>query len=207
MKQPYLVSGVVVLVVLIIIVGFLYIQQSSSFMSQISQATSSILGSSSASSTQATTTTASAQKTSAGSKTVTTTTKTTGSNYYSPTPVVGPRPVISEFEPPAGTIGSTITIVGTGFDYTTNYISFGTSQDLHYSSTGLADNVIATVASPDGKTLSFTVPSSTASGLLCNSINKCSGVSGKKITPGNYPITVSNRDGISLVRSFTVTAQ
>jgi hypothetical protein len=143
-----------------------------------------------------------------GAPASTKTTVTTGTTPTKPVPVktIAPAPKISSFEPPAATVSSNVTIIGTGFDTSRNAILFGTSGGRHHPD-GSPDNQIAVIASPDGKTLSFTVPNSGPSGLLCDANNHCVGISALRIIPGQYPVVVSNRYGVSKSALFTVVAQ
>ena len=122
-------------------------------------------------------------------------------------PPVSTAPHISSMEPSAAAAGSTVTIIGTGFDTTTNYITFGTSGGRVHPD-GTADNVVATVGSPTGRTLTFDIPTSGPSGILCDkSHTSCIAVSAIRILPGTYPVTVTNKNGVSAPATFTVTAQ
>jgi hypothetical protein len=98
-----------------------------------------------------------------------------------------------------------VTIYGTNFSKTKNAISFGTSSGLHHAD-GTPDNVFATVASTDGKTLTFTIPSAGPSGVLCDAQGSCRGVSAIRITPGSYPIMVTTSAGPSNIVRYTVSA-
>ena len=168
-------------------------------MASISGATSSLYTQPNATTTISTTTTSVPAKNS----TVVTPPKKSTSTVKVPSSGTGVAPSITQLEPTSAAVGTTITIYGTGFDSSTNYITFGTSQGWHRSN-GLADNVIATEGSADGKTLTFTVPSSSASGMLCDVTNHCIEVSPARITPGNYPVTVKNKNGTSIISTFTV---
>ncbi len=121
----------------------------------------------------------------------------------SPTPSSA-APRITNFEPVSGIVGSTITIIGSGFDRTTNYIYFGTSGGRHHPD-GSPDNQIAISASPNGKSVTFVVPSAGPSGILCDVTNHCVGISAVRIIPGNYPVTVRTSNGMSAPATFTVT--
>jgi hypothetical protein len=187
------------LVVLVIGGGFLYIQQSANFATQVDGVSSVLL-------THATTSTTGATSTQAGNIVTQKVTSKVGTQTTAHTSATGVAPKIAKFEPAAATVGTTVTILGTGFDVTTNYVTFGTSQGRHHTD-GTADNVIAAVGSADGKTLTFTVPSSSASGLLCDSMNHCVGISAMRILPGNYPVTIKNKNGTSAIAIFSVIAQ
>ena len=203
MRKPYFVSVVVGIALLVVVVGFFFMQQTIGFMSQITQATTSIFSSSQATSTTSIATSTASTTALVGSGTTKVITKVLGTVVHSGT---GTLPKIQKFEPAAATVGSTIVITGTGFDRTTNYITFGTSQGRHHPD-GTADNVIATEASADGKTLTFVVPSSGPSGLLCDLTNHCVGISSVRIVPGTYPVTVQDKNGTSPIDTFTVIGQ
>jgi hypothetical protein len=187
------------LVVLAIGGGFLYVQQSANFATQVDGVSSALL-------THATTSTESATSTQTENPVTSKPTSKPGTQTTGHTPATGVAPKIVKFEPAAATVGTTVTIFGTGFDSATNYVTFGTSQGRHHPD-GTADNVIAATGSVDGKTVTFTVPSSSASGLLCDSMNHCVGVSAMRILPGNYPVTVKNKNGTSAIAIFSVIAQ
>ncbi|MBA3788815.1 hypothetical protein H0X32_00250 [Patescibacteria group bacterium] len=151
---------------------------------------------------------ASTTATSTGSNVSTGNAKTTApaNTTASPAPQpVAPKvtPTVTKFTPATASVGSSVTIIGTGFDRVRNYLFFGTSNGRHRPD-GTPDNVIATVPSPDGITVTFTVPASGPSGLLCDSLNHCIGVSATRITPGSYPVSVSNGYAASKATSFTV---
>jgi hypothetical protein len=122
-----------------------------------------------------------------------------------PTPVTTatPPPTIISFAPSAGSPGTTVTINGTNFDPTTNYITFGATADRHHTD-GTPDNQIATVASSNGTSLSFTVPSSGPSGVLCDAGNNCVAISSVLLSPGNYPVTVRTKSGTSNTELFVL---
>lgn len=126
---------------------------------------------------------------------------TSGTGSTAPAPAVTPK--IIEFVPAAGSAGTEITVKGSGFSTVSNTITFGTTAGRHRPD-GTADNVIATVASPDGKTLRFTVPSSGASGYLCDTSNHCVAISAMLLSPGKYPVTVHTKYGVSNTELFTL---
>jgi hypothetical protein len=91
------------------------------------------------------------------------------------------------------------------FDSKTNVITFGPSLGLHRRD-GSADNEVATIASSDGKTLSFSVPTAINSGELCDQNNQCKIYGPKSTAPGTYMVTVVNKNGVSNEMPFVVTA-
>lgn len=110
---------------------------------------------------------------------------------------------ISRLKPSAAKAGTTVTITGTGFTATGNQIMFGDPTGRHHID-GSADNVISTANSSDGKSLSFTVPASGPSGVLCDAQNHCIAISAILRQPGNYKVSVSNKNGTSNVVEFTL---
>lgn len=188
MKNLYILGGIAVLVIVLIWASASYMNKGPSNQQQT------------ATTTTATGTPTKASSTAVPAKTTTTTTKVTTTTTK---PSAGTAPKISSFAPSAATVGSTVTIIGTGFSTTKNYVLFGTSSDRTHTD-GSPDNSISTAGSPDGKTLSFTVPASGPSGLLCDSNGHCIGVSAMRIVPGTYPISVRNQNGTSATQLFTV---
>lgn len=94
-------------------------------------------------------------------------------------------PVIVQLNPGAGPIGTRVTIRGSGFTPTGNDINFAQ-----------VPRAIANLASPDGKTLAFTVPATP-----CPPNAFCAQV---VLQPGSYTVTVSNKNGVSNSAQFQV---
>jgi peptidoglycan hydrolase-like protein with peptidoglycan-binding domain len=118
---------------------------------------------------------------------------------------VGSTPSITSLSPASGNSGITVTIHGTNFDTAgNNTIAFGEYFGRHHLD-GSADNVVDTKVSPDGTTLTFTVPNTGPSGILCNSSNQCVGVSAILLQAGTYSVAVSNKWGTSNTGSFYLT--
>jgi hypothetical protein len=190
MKNLYLLGGIAVVALVLIGLGSWYLNQSNS---------------ASAPTISTTAATSTAQQPSvAKSKTKSNTTHTTTTTTTTVTTTNPPKILL--FAQPSAAPGLSVTIVGTGFDATQNAILFGPSGGRHRPD-GSPDNQIATVGSPDGKTLSFTVPTSGPSGMLCDSTNHCVAVSAIRIIPGQYAVIVKNRNGESNSSAFTVIAQ
>ncbi len=120
-------------------------------------------------------------------------------------PKVTGAPSITSLDPSSATVGSTVTIHGTGFSATSNAILFGKTMNSFHRD-GTPANQIAAVASTDGATLSFVVPNSGPSGILCDSSNHCIAVSAMRIIAGTYPVTVRNAAGTSNTATLTVTS-
>ena len=187
-------TRLIVLVIVLIVVavgGWYFITQSTSPSQNVATTTSTGASSNTAGNTVPAHTTTSSSVT---------TTHTTASSQGSP--IVAPQ--IIKFDPPAGSSGTQVTITGTNFNRTTNYISFG-SWGGRYRSDGTPDNQIAAVASSDGSKITFTVPTSGASGQLCNAQNQCIEVSAIVLAPGNYPVTVRTTGGTSNIKNFVLT--
>jgi hypothetical protein len=126
-----------------------------------------------------------------------------------PVPGSAPKtlaPKITSLAPASGPIGSTVTIKGSGFDAKANAILFGPSGGRHHID-GTPDNQIASVGSPDGKTLTFTVPTAGPSGQLCDQYKHCIAVSAIRVLFGPYDVSVMNKNGTSNKAVFTAAAQ
>jgi hypothetical protein len=125
----------------------------------------------------------------------TTTTSTDSvSRKETPSPI---HPYLYALTPSTGSPDLTIIITGYGFDHAVNYITFGQFDGRH-NVDGLADNIIATEGSTDGKTLTFNVPLNAPSGLLCDpSGTECSNVPATVLSDGEYPVTVTSKGGVS----------
>jgi hypothetical protein len=65
------------------------------------------------------------------------------------------QPVVYSMSPQTAAPGTVVTLTGTNFDANTNYITWGTAGTRHRPD-GTPDNVIATVGSQNGTTLTFT---------------------------------------------------
>ena len=106
-------------------------------------------------------------------------------------------PTINYLQPNSGAIGSSVTIMGSGFTPTGNRIIFG--------STGIEKNPSYSLNSSDGRTIVFTVPSSDYVACLY-SIPACM-IAERLIQPGNYNVSVINSNGTSNQITFTATSQ
>src|SRR5581483_8299212 len=104
------------------------------------------------------------------------------------------KPQINSLNPSSGSAGTEVTISGLNFDRNSNQITFGSSNGRHHPD-GSADN----------KTLTFTVPASGPSGILCSSARSCIGISALRLTSGTYPVSVINKNGTSNVVQFSLT--
>ncbi len=95
-------------------------------------------------------------------------------------------PILSQITPSSGTIGTEVMLTGTGFTPTENTINFGR-----------VPNAIINLASSDGKTLTFTVPSQ-----LCNQLSGSAVC--PQLQPGTYDVSVANAEGTSNAVEFKV---
>ncbi|MBV9349862.1 MAG: IPT/TIG domain-containing protein [Patescibacteria group bacterium] len=125
------------------------------------------------------------------------------STSTSPSPAAT-KPAITKLSPESGKAGTTIVITGAGFDPASNMILFGTGNGRTHPD-GSPDNRIADTASKDGTTLTFTVPSSGPSGILCDAKNNCIAIAALLLQPGTYPVQVTNGNGTSNTVEFTLT--
>jgi len=117
-----------------------------------------------------------------------------GSNYY------GYAPTVSYLSPTFGNVGSQVTIYGTGFNASCG-ITYGCTNVYPSNNTVNTINFGSTVLPPaysyNGTSLTFTVPYS--------NISPCFGCMATAITPGVYPVSVTNSNGTSNSVNFTVT--
>lgn len=96
-------------------------------------------------------------------------------------------PQISLLNPASGQIGETVTLSGT-FLKKNNSVRWGGTS-----------NAVTGLASKDGKTLAFKVPSS-----LCDQKARITGCGGKVTPPGKYDLSVQNANGLSNSVPFEV---
>ena len=104
----------------------------------------------------------------------------------------GAAPSVFEITPTSGTVGTLITIRGSGFAATNNVVRFGRGY-------------LRNLDSPGGTTLSFTVPD----GLeLCapDAVGPCPGAY-PPVTPGDYAVAVMSQGTTSNSLAFTVVAR
>lgn len=122
-------------------------------------------------------------------------------------PIIVPR--IYAFNPVSGPVGTKVTISGSGFTPTDNYLVFGHLLGPAYSSVSLS--------SSDGKIMTFTIPSTASLLTSCSPLDMgtnayCNGEPLKEIAimPGEYWIVVTNVNGFQSYYGapvkFTVTA-
>src|SRR5581483_9070995 len=113
-------------------------------------------------------------------------------------------PTITNIVPSSGPAGTLITIHGTGFAASSNFILFGDTNGRHHLD-GSPDNSHANAPSPDGKTLTFQVPNTGPSGILCDGSNHCVGISAILLSAGSYKVEVQNANGTSNAVIFNLT--
>lgn len=100
-------------------------------------------------------------------------------------------PYIGALRPASGTIGTSVTISGSGFTSTGNVVRFD----------GLS--AAANISSPNGTTLTFTVPSSLD--IDCPPGIECAAYAhDKQTTAGTYQVSVRNANGTTRPLTFTV---
>ena len=122
-----------------------------------------------------------------------TTSSISGCPVPEPTPSVSPNlsaVKITGLTPTSGFVGTAVTIVGSGFTPTNNYVLFGL---------GVLPGV---ASSTDGKTLQFIVPISQRA--YCASAAACPEVM-QLVATGYYNVRVANANGMSDAMGFTVT--
>lgn len=125
----------------------------------------------------------------------TSTSTVTSTSTSTSTVVVTSAPSISSMTPSSGPTGTVVTITGSGFTPTGNKIKFG--------NLGVEDSPEYSLTSQNGTSLTFTVP--TGNYMSCwSSIPSC-GAPGYATQPGDYSVSVSNSNGTSNQRTFTVT--
>jgi hypothetical protein len=118
--------------------------------------------------------------------------------------VIISAPKILSISPASGPANTTVTINGTSFVSGSNLVLFGNSANRHRPD-GTPGNSYPADLSADGKTLTFLVPNSGPSGILCDSSNHCVGISAILLTPGSYTIMVMNKNGTSNAVVFQLT--
>ncbi len=82
------------------------------------------------------------------------------------------NPSITYLSPVSGAVGSTVTIYGSGFSTNGNTVHFG-------------QGIITNLSSPDGRSVSFTVPV------------QLTGFGSAPVVMGSYPVSVTNAQGVS----------
>lgn len=95
---------------------------------------------------------------------------------------------ITSLFPTSGTVGTQVTVNGSGFTTTDNTINFGSGYIKNLASTG-------------GQTLKFTVPTTLD---LCPPAGGTCNNSAASVTPGAYDVSVTNSSGTSYLVLFTV---
>ncbi len=102
-------------------------------------------------------------------------------------PVVTPTPAITSLTPASGTVGTAVTVIGSGFASTGNLVDFAGSQ-------------VATVNSTNGTSLSFVVPSVYPPSCTSTACSEAAVL----IQPGTYSISVVSNGKTSNSLSFVV---
>ncbi len=112
-----------------------------------------------------------------------------------PPPVTG-KPSIGYLSPSSGTVGTQVTVYGSGFSKEWNSVNFG-------------GGVVGRWSSDNGTSIAFSIPSEVKAGIECYTAAPCplSPLSVRPITPGTYNVSVTNANGTSNSVQFTVIAQ
>ena len=124
-----------------------------------------------------------------------------------PTPVPAFQvPYINSINPTSGTVGSTVTIMGSGFSAIGNTVFFsgGAIQNVPAFTLPSYNNGIVCQNYPNctaQQQMTFTVPSSVAP--YCQPGYACAQYM-RLVTPGTYPVYVTNSAGTSNTYNFTV---
>ncbi len=128
--------------------------------------------------------------------TIPTTTSTSDTKPANAKPVepVDTAPKIFSISPTSGVIDTQVVVKGSGFTNTGNKIQFGNS--------GSEFNPVYNLASSDGTTLVFNVPSSNYYSCQ-NSRTPCM-MANYEIQSGTYPVSIINANGTSNAINFTV---
>jgi peptidoglycan hydrolase-like protein with peptidoglycan-binding domain len=116
------------------------------------------------------------------------------SNYYGYS-----IPTISYLSPSSGIVGTQVTVFGTGFGY--NGCN-GSSCGNYTNTVNFGGTTIPNVYSYNGTSLTFSVPSTVnnncqVAGQYCNQ-------NYTQLTPGTYPVSITNQNGTSNSILFTV---
>jgi hypothetical protein len=109
---------------------------------------------------------------------------------------------ISSITPSSAPVGTTVTISGSGFtSFATNTIHFGSGAIANVAPNTLSCPYPSFAACYDSHTITFTIPSSVAPycapGMMCAMYMQL-------VTPGTYPVYVTNANGTSNTANFTV---
>ncbi|MDQ5955012.1 MAG: hypothetical protein QG621_15 [Patescibacteria group bacterium] len=112
-----------------------------------------------------------------------------GCNNYSSSYYCG-APTISSISQSQGSVGTQITITGTGFT-ASNVVHFGVGGKMSVPSYN------------NGTTLNYTIPSSVSACDVIQTFAVCT-MMAQQVTAGNYPVYVSNANGQSGTVYFTV---
>lgn len=103
-------------------------------------------------------------------------------------------PSITSLNPTFGPVGAKVTLTGSGFTPTGNRVNFG------YGSVVPHDGF----PSSDGRTIVFAVPADVSP--YCANPNLACPMTMQQIIPGSYQVSVTNAEGTTNSRVFTVTA-
>lgn len=118
-----------------------------------------------------------------------------GANSRSTTVIVGTgtnsgQLSLTSLSPTSGSVGTTIVLIGAGFTTNDNTVHFGVGGRRNISSFA------------NGTALSFTIPSVLST---CDTQTSCSNTQTSVVTPGSYPVYVTNSNGTTQTLNFIVT--
>ncbi len=105
------------------------------------------------------------------------------SSGVSVTPAPNPTPAISSLSRISGSVGSAVTINGSGFSATSNTINFGSNVIPNIASTNNGTKILFDVPAYSSPACLFTVPACALRAML--------------ISPGTYKVSVYNKDSLS----------
>lgn len=116
------------------------------------------------------------------------------------------QPLISNIYPTSGQVGAKVYVNGSNFTATNNTVNFGSGvitgvPAVQWAAT--TDKLI-NPGTVSGWTLSFNVPSFLEP--ACRTTPPFCAIMSRQTTPGDYPVSVTNANGVSNQVTFTVTA-
>ncbi|HEV7423794.1 MAG TPA: putative Ig domain-containing protein, partial [Candidatus Paceibacterota bacterium] len=110
---------------------------------------------------------------------------------------------IYSITPMSGSVGTQVTINGTGFGYNgCNQYSCTNTNYTAKNTVNFGSNVIPNIYSYNGTSLTFTVPTYVSPACLYS--NPACYVSQSQLTPGTYPVSVTNTSGTSNAINFNL---
>lgn len=122
---------------------------------------------------------------------------------YTTTPPVT-QPSVDSLFPSSGPVGTNVSINGKGFTPTDNTVNFGYGVITGLTSATWISDGFSTGTTTTGMTINFIVPGSLTPACATQT-PRCM-IATMLTTPGTYPVSVTNANGISNAVNFTVTA-